>query len=65
MVNKLLKLLTLENGIKGYLPCRDQKTNYPYRGQTTFSYLAVRAHQNKLEVCEREGSEVVASFSKR
>ena len=65
MVNKLLKFLTLKNGVKVYAPCRVQKKHFPYRGRRRFSYPVVRVHQNKFEVFEREKSEVVVSFSKR
>ena len=64
MVNKLVKFLTLENGVKVYVACRGQKKNFPYRSQRRFSYPVVTVHQNKLEVFEREESEVVISFLK-
>ena len=64
MVTKLLKFLTLENGVRVHLPCKGQK-KFPYRGQRRFSYPVVRVHQNKLEVFERGESEVIVSFSKR
>ena len=39
MVNKHVKIFTLENGIKVYVPCRGQKTIFPTEVKEDFLIL--------------------------